>query len=284
VEGRTEAAERAAAVRLARGGDVLEAGFAYDEGDKAGIDALQAAAYGAGGTADADGAREADVETQEEADEDDRTEAEEGEREALQRKAERVPESMQQPCGPREKAGDAEEGAAHDDARAEGRSVATVEQPHASERLPRRPTKPRSAFLHFAREYSSQHIHKRPEEAVQMAAALWKAMAPERKQPYDQRLEQEKEQYAKDLQAYEVSVVEEAVCQDRAALVAEEERKRKAAQKKKEKNKAARERKAAAVVSQQAQSEPASCEKVVVISRWEKRRLSLISAAKDVQD
>jgi len=118
----------------------------------------------------------------------------------------------------------------------------------AWERPPGKPKKPQSAFFQFAQEYRSQHPKLKPTEVAQTAAVLWKDMSPEKKRPYEQQFERAKEQYAKDLKAYEASGAE-AAWKEKVGITAAEEKKKAAAEKKKaaaEKKRAQEKRAAAA--------------------------------------
>jgi len=132
----------------------------------------------------------------------------------------------------------------------------------AWERPPNKPRKPGSAYFIYAGEYRAENPHLKPVEATKIAAALWKDMTPEKRRPYELKYEKDKEQYNKDLKAYEASGQEEAwkakvgiskvEGKQRAAL----EKKRADAEKKKEaeaaKKKLAAEKKKAAAEKKKA--------------------------------
>jgi len=83
-------------------------------------------------------------------------------------------------------------------------------QMEAWKRDPEKPKKPVSAFLHFLGGYRTKNASLKVTEASKLAAAVWKDMSAEQKQPYEKQYKDEKNKYDEAMKLYKVSGKEEA--------------------------------------------------------------------------
>jgi len=104
-------------------------------------------------------------------------------------------------------------------------------------RDPARPKAPITGFLRFVQEFRKTRSDMKMTEQTKLAAASWKGMDAAKRLPYEQAYAVEKEQYTKDLKAYQDSGKEDAWKQKTG--IASKEAKLKAKQEKEEAKKKA---------------------------------------------
>merc|ERR1719297_202369 len=77
-------------------------------------------------------------------------------------------------------------------------------------RDPEKPKKPLSAFFLFLSEYRTKNASLKPTEAPKLAAAIWKDMSSQQKQPYEKQYTDEKNKYDEAMKIYKASGKEDA--------------------------------------------------------------------------
>jgi len=75
----------------------------------------------------------------------------------------------------------------------------------AGTRDPEKPKKPLSAFFLFLSGYRTKNASLKPTEASKLAAAIWKDMSREQKQPYEKQYTEEKQKYDEAMKVYKAS-------------------------------------------------------------------------------
>jgi len=77
-------------------------------------------------------------------------------------------------------------------------------------RDPEKPKKPLSAFFLFLSGYRTKNASLKPTEASKLAAAMWKDMSSQQKQPYEKQYTEEKSKYDEAMKIYKASGKEDA--------------------------------------------------------------------------
>jgi len=77
-------------------------------------------------------------------------------------------------------------------------------------RDPEKPKKPLSAFFLFLSGYRTKNASLKPTEASKLAAAIWKGMSSQQKQPYEKQYTEEKHEYDEAMKLYKASGKEDA--------------------------------------------------------------------------
>jgi len=72
-------------------------------------------------------------------------------------------------------------------------------------RDPEKPKKPLSAFFLFLSGYRTKNASLKPTEASKLAAAIWKGMSSQQKQPYEKQYTEEKSKYDEAMKIYKAS-------------------------------------------------------------------------------